>query len=98
MWRALVAFTGVVDVANDAVAEAFAQVLQRGDAVRDPERWVWRAAYRIAAGELKARRRALPPNDAGPSALGSDRWDEEADLMKALAQLPGRQRAAVALH
>jgi hypothetical protein len=37
--------------------EAFAQVLRRGDEVRDPERWIWPAAFRIAAGELKERRR-----------------------------------------
>ena len=32
-------------------AEAFAQALRRGTAIRDPRSWVWRAAYRIAAGE-----------------------------------------------
>jgi len=48
--RGLLAFSGDPEVANDAVAEAFAQVLRRGDEVRDPERWIWRAAFRIAAG------------------------------------------------
>jgi RNA polymerase sigma-70 factor (ECF subfamily) len=58
IWRALLAFAGDPEVASDAVAEAFAQVLRRGDEVRDPERWVWRAAFRIAAGELKERRKS----------------------------------------
>lgn len=56
IWRGLLAFSGDPEVASDAVAEAFAQVLRRGEEVRDPERWVWRAAFRIAAGELKERR------------------------------------------
>jgi len=52
MWRALLGFAGDPDVARDAEAEAFAQLLRRGAGVRDRERWVWRAAFRIAAGEL----------------------------------------------
>jgi hypothetical protein len=48
-------------VANDAVAEAFAQAIRRGDEVRDPLRWVTKAAYRIAAGELQLRRRGDYP-------------------------------------
>lgn len=54
LWRALLAFSGDREVASDAVAEAFAQALGRGDAIRQPDRWVWRAAFRIAAGELEA--------------------------------------------
>ncbi|HJS26677.1 MAG TPA: hypothetical protein VJ913_06090, partial [Actinomycetota bacterium] len=57
MWRAVLAFAGDPEVASDAVAEAFAQVLRRGEDVRDPEGWVWRAAFRIASGELKERRK-----------------------------------------
>jgi len=57
MWRALLAYSGDPDVASDAVAKAFAQALRRDGEIRDVERWVWRAAFRIAAGELKSRRR-----------------------------------------
>ena len=46
-------FAGDREVASDAVAEAFAQALRRGDAIRSPERWLWRTIFRIAAGELK---------------------------------------------
>jgi DNA-directed RNA polymerase specialized sigma24 family protein len=49
LWRALMAFSGDREVASDAVAESFAQALGRGDDLRDPQRWVWRAAFRIAA-------------------------------------------------
>ena len=64
LWRAVLAFAGDPEVASDAVAEAFAQALRRGEAIRNPKRWVWRAAFRIAAGELAARRRAVEaPSD-----------------------------------
>jgi DNA-directed RNA polymerase specialized sigma24 family protein len=56
MWQAVFAFAGDPEVASDAVAEAFAQALRRGDAIRSPECWLWRTVFRIAAGELKARR------------------------------------------
>jgi RNA polymerase sigma factor (sigma-70 family) len=94
IWRALLAFAGDPEVASDAVAEAFAQVLRRGNAVRDPERWVWRAAFRIAAGELKERRRsrvAVRP--------GLYEMEEPArDLVVALGALSERQRVSVVLH
>jgi DNA-directed RNA polymerase specialized sigma24 family protein len=41
MWQAVLAFAGDPEVASDAVAEAFAQALRRGDAIRSPERWLW---------------------------------------------------------
>ena len=40
LWRAVLAFAGDPEVASDAVAEAFAQALRRGDAIREPDRWV----------------------------------------------------------
>jgi RNA polymerase sigma-70 factor (ECF subfamily) len=56
IWRAVLLSIGDREVARDAVAEAFAQALRRGDAIRSPERWVWRTAFRIATGEMKRRR------------------------------------------
>jgi RNA polymerase sigma-70 factor (ECF subfamily) len=95
IWRGLLAFSGDPEVASDAVAEAFAQVLRRGDEVRDPERWIWRAAFRIAAGELKERRRTVETT----AAIGSYEMEEPArDLVVALGALSERQRAAVILH
>jgi RNA polymerase sigma-70 factor, ECF subfamily len=94
MWRAVLAFAGDPEVASDAVAEAFAQVLRRGDAVGDPERWVWRAAFRIASGELKQRRKR-PVTET----VGSYEMEEPArDLVVALSRLSDRQRRAVVLH
>jgi len=94
MWRAVLAFAGDPEVASDAVAEAFAQALRRGDAIRDAERWVWRTVFRVAAGELKARARTLPL-----AVEGTYLMEEPArELVAALARLSERQRAAVVLH
>jgi RNA polymerase sigma-70 factor (ECF subfamily) len=96
LWRSLVAFTGDPEIASDAVAEAFAQVIARGHAVRDPGRWVWRVAYLVAAGHL--RDRDVTGFDAVPWVDPSNAAERDADLMTALAQLPQRQRAAIVLH
>jgi RNA polymerase sigma-70 factor (ECF subfamily) len=94
MWRSVLAFSGDPDVASDAVAEAFAQALRRGDALRDPGPWTWRAAFRIARGELKARRRRPVPIRAPHVEMP----EPAVELVRALRQLPARQRAAVVLH
>jgi RNA polymerase sigma-70 factor (ECF subfamily) len=94
MWRAVFAFSGDREVASDAVAEAFAQALRRGDAIRSPERWLWRTIFRIAAGELHDRRRRAPTQIDEVVEM-----DELArDLVTALSTLPEKQRAAVVLH
>lgn len=94
LYRSLLAYTGDTHIAEDATAEAFAQALRRGDDVRDPERWIWRSAYRIAAGALKERRRqpiaSLDGTYEMPEAPG---W-----VAEALAQLPEKQRAVIVLH
>ena len=96
LWRAVYAFSGDTEVANDAVAEAYAQLLRRGAAVRDPAAWVWRAAFQIARGTLKDRRRdtrSLPDVDR-PDHV--DTYADE-DLLTAVRRLPEGQRAAVIL-
>ena len=50
LWRAVAGWAGDAETANEAVDEAYAQVLARGPAVRDPEAWVWRTAFRVVAG------------------------------------------------
>jgi RNA polymerase sigma-70 factor (ECF subfamily) len=94
LWRSLLGFTGDPDLARDAMAEAFAQALGRGDAVKDQDRWVWRAAFRIAAGELK--RQSLQRS------LTDDRSYEMAEspteLLRVLGLLSTKQRAAIILH
>jgi RNA polymerase sigma-70 factor, ECF subfamily len=94
LWRSLLAYSGDPEIASDAVAEAFAQALRGGDHVRHPDRWVWTAAFRVAAGELKERRRR---QDAAPEAA-YEMPEETATMMTLLKRLPAKQRAAVVLH
>jgi RNA polymerase sigma-70 factor (ECF subfamily) len=94
LWWALVAYAGDADVASDATAEAFAQALRRGDALGDPLAWIWRVAFRVAAGELKRRRQTdhRLPEVVAPS-------EQRAyELVSLLRQLPDHQRAAIVLH
>jgi RNA polymerase sigma-70 factor (ECF subfamily) len=94
MWRAILGYSADPEIASDAVAEAFAQLLRRGAEVRDPERWVWRAVFRIAAGELKARRRGAVPSPDRSYEIDA----ASVELAGALATLPDRQRSAAVLH
>ena len=57
LWHALLAYGGDPDLASDAESEAFAQAIRRGNELEDVEAWVWRSAFRIAAGLLADRRR-----------------------------------------
>jgi RNA polymerase sigma-70 factor (ECF subfamily) len=89
-----VGFTGDQEVARDAMAEAFAQALGRGDAIRDQDRWVWRAAFRIASGEMARRSRGLTLNDD----RSYEMTEPPTDLFRILRQLSARQRAVIILH
>lgn len=94
MWRTLAAYSGSREIAEDAVAESFAQALTRGRELWAPERWVWKTAYRIAAGELK-RRAANPVMTVDDSVQPEEpAWE----LRDALTRLSPTQRAAVVLH
>ena len=105
LWRALLAYGGDAELASDALAEAYAQALRRGSAIRDPGPWTWRAAFAIASGQLKARRTAEGRNVAladddglrSTTSTATDRYADP-DLAAALAHLPEAQRAAVVLY
>jgi RNA polymerase sigma-70 factor (ECF subfamily) len=94
LWRSLLAFTADADVASDAMAEAFVQAIGRGSEVRDHARWIWRAAFRIAAGDLQRRRREVELSVDLPY----DMPEPTADLVRALRRLSPNQRAVVVLH
>ncbi len=96
MWRSLTAFAGDPDLAADAVAEAFAQALGRGEALRSPERWIWKAAFRIATRELAARRRASATLTMNAAAAAMP--DSVADLVAALRVLTPNQRKVAVLR
>ena len=96
LWRSLVAFTGDREMASDAMAEAFAQALGRGADIREHDRWIWRASFRIAAGELKERGR--PATGNVPHEAAADMPEPVADLVRALGTLSPNQRGAVILR
>ena len=95
LWRALLAFAGNEDVASDAVAEAFAQALRRGSAIRDVRGWVWRSAFRLAAGDLQ--RQSSFSHGALPEGSFHDPHPDE-QLLDALQGLTPQQRAVIVLH
>ena len=69
IWRALLLYSSDPEIASDATAEAFAQLLGRGPGVRDPPAWVGRTAFKIAGGSLAKKGRA-----AGPGGGWSEAW------------------------
>ncbi len=94
LWRALFLYAGDREIASDAVAEAFAQALRRGDDLRSPERWIWRSAFRIAAGELSRRRRQWQDETVASYEVP----EETTELLLALPKLAANQRIAIVLH
>lgn len=94
LWRSLVGYTSDPDVASDAMAEAFAQALARGAAIVEVDGWVWRAAFRIASGEL-ARRRRESKTESEPAYHLPESVDH---IVSALARISPNQRLAVVLH
>lgn len=95
LWRALYAYSNDADLAFDAAAEAFAQALGRGTAIRDVRRWVWRTAFRVAAGDLKKRSRYAP--GPIPDGVTHDTHLDD-DLAVALQGLTPQQRLVIVLH
>jgi RNA polymerase sigma-70 factor (ECF subfamily) len=94
LWRSILAYSGDRSVADDAVAEAFAQAIRRGNDLRSPERWVWKAAFRIAAGALQERRRTTPIAQDPGASDPEPPWE----LIDALSGLSAQQRACLVLH
>jgi RNA polymerase sigma-70 factor (ECF subfamily) len=80
------------------VAEAFAQAQRRGADIADVDAWVWRAAFRIAAGELKQQQRARSVANVPERATADPPREERLDLKEALALLSEQQRACVVLR
>jgi len=93
--RAIYAYVGGRrDLAEDAVAEAFARALEHADRIRTPVPWLYRTAFRIASHELQREKRPLRLPDPVP---GIDPI-EVRSILDALAHLTPNQRAAVVLH
>ena len=97
LWRAVYAYAGGRrDVADDAVAEAFARAMARADHVRDPLAYLFRVAFRVAGAELA--RRSKEVRDVPEVSLPDPTQNGLPDLLGALRRLTPAQRAAVYLH
>jgi RNA polymerase sigma-70 factor (ECF subfamily) len=96
LWRAVYGFTGGRrQLAEDAVAEAFARAIEHADEIRAPIPWLYRTAFRLAVRELKREKRIPPPF---PEAAPGIDPAEVQDVLVALGSLSANQRAAVLLH
>src|SRR4029450_9793337 len=71
------------------------QALAHVGSIRSPERWIWKAAYRIAAGELAHMHRSASSNVPD---VGYEVPEASFTLSLLMRQLSPMQRAAVALH
>jgi len=94
------AVVGNEATANDAVQDAFAQVIRKRSSFRGDgplEAWVWRAVLNAA---LAARRRdgVSSPFELAPEPATSDPPDEDEEIRAGIAALPERQRLAVFLR
>jgi RNA polymerase sigma-70 factor (ECF subfamily) len=96
LYRTLLGYSGSRAVAEDALAEAFAQALAHPEGIRDLGAWVWRSAFRIAAGELQVRSKEVYGELDGPQ---PPTFTEPLDhLLRALQSISAKQRMAVVLH
>jgi RNA polymerase sigma-70 factor (ECF subfamily) len=94
VWRTIYAFSGGRrDVAEEAVAEAFARAIAHSGTIRNPLAWIYRTAFRVASAELKRERRPAPRSDQAGEVIG-----DTGELMAALRKLSPMQRAAIVLR
>jgi RNA polymerase sigma-70 factor, ECF subfamily len=94
VFRTLYAYTGGRrEIAEEAVAEAFARAMARSAAIRDPIAWIYRTAFRLANEELRAegKRGSVSAEEASPPS-------ELSGLIDALRHLSPNQRAAIVLR
>jgi RNA polymerase sigma-70 factor (ECF subfamily) len=104
--RVLTAASGDAGDAADAVQEAFVQAYVHWRRVRtydDPVAWIRHVAlHRVLNARRSRERRARALGRFGARAdevsAPTEAGDRRVDVSRALAQLPPRQRAVVALH
>jgi len=97
IWRSVYAYAGGIrEVADDAVAEAFARAMAHDADVRDPLAYLYRIAFRVAAADLM--RRKQEGTDMPEIAIADPSANGLPDLLHALRELTPAQRVAVYLH
>jgi RNA polymerase sigma-70 factor (ECF subfamily) len=93
LWRAVLVFAGGRrDIADDAVAEAFARAIVYEGRIRRPVGWLYQVAFRLAAEQLRRERRMNVAEPAVPVES-----PEVIGVLEALRRLSPRQRVAVVL-
>lgn len=105
LWKSLLAFTADPDVAAEAEAETYSQAFARGEEILNPKAWIWRTAFKVAAGILAERRSGpLPPSTTDDSLYeGSARADVHmdsslVDFLDLLHGLSSQQRTVIVLR
>ena len=95
LWRALLAFTGGRSaIAEEALAEAFARALAHEGGIREPLRWIYRVAIRLAIDDVRRESRWVAQADA-PSA---DAATPTGEVWLALRGLSPKQRVAIVMR
>jgi RNA polymerase sigma-70 factor, ECF subfamily len=93
VWRAVLAYAGGRrEIADEAVAEAFARAIVYEGRIRRPVGWLYQVAFRLAAAEM--RRQRWPDTETGDVAVDPP---EVLGVFEALRRLTPNQRAAVVL-
>ena len=100
LWRAVLVYAGGMrEVADEAVAEAFAQAGADMGGIRDLRPWLYSVAFRIARGELKQRRHtSLTDAVRHPTARSAAHREEIFDIIRALRHLSPTQRGVFVLR
>jgi RNA polymerase sigma-70 factor, ECF subfamily len=94
LYRTILAYTGGrADVAEEAVAEAFARATANLSELRDPVAWLYRVAFNVATDELRRDRRRWHGERPEPVQPPT----EPGELFDAIRRLPPRERAAMVL-
>jgi len=95
VWRTICAFSGGrSDIADEVTAEAFARAMARRHELRDPLRWIYRTAFRLAIDEIRREQRTHGEVPEGISDAPAD----TGEVLNALRRLSPNQRAAVVLR
>lgn len=93
---ALAVATGDADVAADSVDEALARALPRWAGLSDPAAWTYRVALNVARRRL--RRRSMEQRILRHTVPAAHLPGPTGELWLLVAELPARQREAIALR
>jgi RNA polymerase sigma-70 factor, ECF subfamily len=94
LWRAVLAYSGSRQIADDTSPRRSRRPSDGSRRSATPMAWIWRVAFRLAAGELKHRRRSV----GEPADQSYEQSEGAADLLAALRAISPKQRGVIVLH